>query len=327
MKDHSFTDYEAVYNILPQIHIDYAITKNTGVYFNYNSYSQNPDFYNEFRPDLYYYLDNIGYPITNPALKPLRVDKINVGIRQRVFKNLYFDGGIFINSLKNYYYYDIVYGAYPRNYYTLLNYDTLIINKGIVESFSYVSPKTSGLNLNISITKNFPDSSLYSNLSATSDLIINCLAGFNFGIGREYIGPVANNWKILEDFGVSIFYQFRKGMPYFYFTESGEQIFKHTPNFKMFNLKLEKGFYLKSGAGINIYLLIENLLNFKNVYYVYPQTGEPDDDGYLSDPAWQNDINSKLDPQSYRDLYSLHLKNPQHYGSPRIFKAGFILHF
>ena len=332
--ERSFTDYKPAFNILPQINIDYTISKNTQVYFNYNSYSQNPDFYNEFRLDLYYYLDNY-ISVTNPALKPLRVDKLNIGLKQRIYKKLYFDGDIFVNSIKNYYYYDLVYGAYPRDYYTLLNYDTLIFSKGFMGSLNYFSSKTSGLNLSVSATKfitgelyTLPDVSKYPNYHETSDLIINASAGFNFGIGREYVGPVANDWKILEDFGMSVYYQFRKGIishSYIRFHDAWESA--RTPDFNMVNLKLEKGFYLKDGSGINIYLLIENLFNFKNVFYVYPQTGEPDDDGYLSDPAWQDNINSHLDPQSYRDLYSLHLKNPNHYGSPRIVKAGFILHF
>ncbi|MEZ5197235.1 MAG: hypothetical protein R2764_12790 [Bacteroidales bacterium] len=329
--ERSFTNYKAVYNLLPQLTIDYTISPNTQVYFNYNSYSQNPDFYNEFRLDLYYYLDN-RISVTNPALKPLRVDKFNLGVMQRIYKKLFFDGGVFLNSLKNNYYYDGVYGAYPRDYYTLLNYDTAIFNTGAVISMNYYSAKTSGLNLNVSITKFLFDerSSSYENIkytnySETSDLVINAYAGFNFGIGREYIGPVANNWKVLEDFGMGLFFQFRKGTPY-YTSVSGEQQLEYTPGFKMFNLKLEKGFYMKNGAGINLYLLIENLFNFKNVFYVYPQTGQPDDDGFLSDPEYQNYIDQQTDPQSYRDLYSIHLKNPNHYGSPRVLKAGFILH-
>jgi len=95
----------------------------------------------------------------------------------------------------------------------------------------------------------------------------------------------------------------------------------------MLNMKLEQGFYLKNRMGINIYLLIENLFNFKNVFYVYPSTGNPNDDGFLSNPENQAFINQQLDPESYRTLYKLKLLNPQHYDIPRIIRLGCMLHF
>ncbi len=333
--DMTFTDYKPAVNFLPQVNIDYTLFSITNVYLNYNSYSQNPNFYNEFRPDMYWSLDfKSNLVITNPNLKPLRTEKLNIGVKQQIYKRLFADVSFLTTSLKNYYYVDMIQYAYPQAYYTVLNYDSTIFNKGFIVSLNYFSPKTSGLNLNISVTKFITgeffflqDISEYPNFTETSDLIINSFAGFNFGIGRDYIGPVSGNWKVMEDLGLSIFYQFRKGTPYYYTSFSDVPQLKYTPDFNMFNLKLEKGFYLKNGSGINIYLLVENLFNFKNVFYVYPKTGKPDDDGYLSAPEWQQGINEKLDPQSYRTLYQLKLINPQHYDIPRIWRAGLILHF
>ncbi|MCD4789708.1 MAG: hypothetical protein K8R37_06875 [Bacteroidales bacterium] len=335
--DMSFTDYKPVVNFLPQVNIDYTLNRITNFYTNFNSYSQNPNFYNEFRPDMYWMFNNLSL-FPNPDLKPLRTYKLNIGVKQKIFKQLFADAGFFVTGLYNYQYFGRIKGAYPHDYTTILNYDSTIFNKGFIGSLNYFSPKTSGLNLNISVTKFITgeffflhDISEYPNFTETSDLIINSFAGFNFGIGRDYIGPVSGNWKVLEDLGLSIFYQFRKGTPYFTLEKNEYQIeerqLKYTPNFNMFNLKLEKGFYMKNGSGINIYLLVENLFNFKNVFYVYPKTGKPDDDGYLSAPEWQQEINDQIDPQSYRTLYQLKLINPQHYDIPRIWRAGLILHF
>ena len=41
---------------------------------------------------------------------------------------------------------------------------------------------------------------------------------------------------------------------------------------------------------MNIYFSVNNVLNSKNITGVYPYTGNPDDDGYLSAPEWQSDI-------------------------------------
>ena len=73
---------------------------------------------------------------------------------------------------------------------------------------------------------------------------------------------------------------------------------------------------------LNVYLVIENLFNFKNVFDVYSDTGEADDDGFLSDPTNDRFIENQLNPESYRLLYQMHLYNPQHYDIPRIWRFG-----
>ena len=324
--DMTFKNYEPVVNLLPQINIDFTLSDITNIYFSYNTYSQNPNYYNQFRPDKYWLFDynNPNELFPNPDLKPLRMEKLNIGIKRPIYKRIFADVGFLMTFLKNNYYIDKIIGAYPHDYYTVLNDNNTIITKGLIASLNYFSPKASGLNFTVSVTKLFPDEEDF-NYTEISDLIVNSFAGFNFGTGKDYIGPVAGNWKVLEEFGLSFYYQFRKGTPYStsYYGDS----FKHTPNFNMLNMKLEQGFYLKNRMGINIYLLIENLFNFKNVFYVYPSTGESDDDGFLTNPENQAFINNQLDPESYRTLYKIKLLNPQHYDIPRIIRLGCILHF
>ena len=45
---------------------------------------------------------------------------------------------------------------------------------------------------------------------------------------------------------------------------------------------------------------IVNVLNTKNVVNVYEATGNPDDDGYLSDPGSQNAIGALNDEEAFR---------------------------
>ena len=80
-------------------------------------------------------------------------------------------------------------------------------------------------------------------------------------------------------------------------------------------------------AYLNVYFQFLNLLNTQNVVNVYPYTGNPDDDGYLSAPEWQREINEQLDPQSYRDLYSIFVDRPWYYSSPRTIRLGVIFNF
>lgn len=69
---------------------------------------------------------------------------------------------------------------------------------------------------------------------------------------------------------------------------------------------------------LNASLNITNLFDTRNVLGVFSVTGNPTDNGYLTDPATQAEINAYLDPQSYRDMYTIYLNNSYwNYSTPR----------
>ena len=78
---------------------------------------------------------------------------------------------------------------------------------------------------------------------------------------------------------------------------------------------------------VNAYLQIQNLFDARNIISVYRATGNPDDDGYLTAEASQNDILSKNSPESFIYLYSLAVNNPSHYSLPRTFRLGMTFTF
>ncbi|HNV50824.1 MAG TPA: hypothetical protein PKH57_07775, partial [Bacteroidales bacterium] len=78
---------------------------------------------------------------------------------------------------------------------------------------------------------------------------------------------------------------------------------------------------------LNVYLQILNLLDTKNIIYAYPATGSANDDGYLTAPEWQSNINTANDPQAYRDLYALRMNSPGNYSVPRQIRLGIIFNF
>ncbi|MBP6644069.1 MAG: hypothetical protein KA186_13325, partial [Flavobacteriales bacterium] len=75
-------------------------------------------------------------------------------------------------------------------------------------------------------------------------------------------------------------------------------------------------------ANLNIYLLVTNLFNSKNVTNVYRYTGSPDNDGYLASAQSAAVISNSIDPQSFRDLYSANILNPANFGAPRTIRLG-----
>lgn len=83
----------------------------------------------------------------------------------------------------------------------------------------------------------------------------------------------------------------------------------------------------KSRYYLNVYLQVLNLLDTKNIIEVYPATGSPNDDGYLTAPEWQSNINTAVDPQSYRDLYALRMNSPFNYSTPRQIRLGLVFNF
>jgi hypothetical protein len=82
-----------------------------------------------------------------------------------------------------------------------------------------------------------------------------------------------------------------------------------------------------SRAYLNVYLQVLNLLNTRNIISVYPATGTPDDDGFLTAPEWQSSIETSLDPAAYRDLYALRMNSPFNYSVPRQIRLGVIFNF
>jgi len=185
-------------------------------------------------------------------------------------------------------------------------------------------------------------------------------ADYRFGKGKDYRGPQASWAKMLfENFGGNLVLRAGSGLPYsrqknvtsgngdnssaVIFTINQRASLKGKLNGSNLpwqyraDLRLDKNIPLvwKKGEGedkgktsnLNVYVLILNVFDTKNVINLYRYTGDPDDDGYLAAPENQNSINAYLDPQSFRDLYTAKISNPSHYSIPRRIRVGLVLDF
>jgi outer membrane receptor protein involved in Fe transport len=182
----------------------------------------------------------------------------------------------------------------------------------------------------------------------------NILLDYRWGSRKNYNGPRTNrkdgkrpiDW--LSNTGFSMTIIGGSGVPY---TASrnvnspispGANLLKGTFNgsrlpwqFRV-DLRVDKDIYFKLNkskgdnaktAYLNVYFQFLNLMGTRNVVGVYPFTGNPDDDGYLSAPEWQRQINSQIDPQSFRDLYSEYVNSPFNYSNPRQIRFGLIFNY
>lgn len=103
------------------------------------------------------------------------------------------------------------------------------------------------------------------------------------------------------------------------------------------DLRVDKGFTLggkkKEDGGktheytFNVYLLALNVFNSANVVGIYRYTGSASDDGYLQSAIGQQAIISQADPQSFIDLYTARMRNPDNFSSPRRLRLGVEFNF
>jgi hypothetical protein len=177
----------------------------------------------------------------------------------------------------------------------------------------------------------------------------NLTLDYRYSEGKNYNGPTIKGHQILSNTGFSLQVNGGSGTPY---TASrtvsspisgGNNLLQGTYNGSRipasfrFDLRVDKDFDFTIGkkegesngreVSMNVYLQVLNLLNSKNITWVYPATGNPDDDGYLSAPEWQREINSQIDPQAYIQMYSLYVNSGGNYSMPRHIRVGLSFNF
>ncbi len=182
----------------------------------------------------------------------------------------------------------------------------------------------------------------------------NIMLDYHFGEGKAYNGPTSTRkikgtdqvktTRWLENFGINLTLGGGSGTPYTRsanvigtYATGGSRLLEGSINgsrlpweFRV-DMRVDKDFKLSkkpdSRTSLNVYFLFLNLFNTQNIMSVYPATGSPTDDGYLTAPEWQENINSQLDPQAYRDLYTLRENSPYNFSTPLQIRFGVIFGF
>ncbi|MBK5286011.1 MAG: TonB-dependent receptor plug domain-containing protein, partial [Bacteroidia bacterium] len=175
---------------------------------------------------------------------------------------------------------------------------------------------------------------------------------YRYGGGTEYNGPMLFGKPILARTGLNVVFRAGSGTPYSRQSNVTQQAafginlpstLAGNPNgsrlpwqFRI-DARIDRDFEIKFGkarddgsrkhAFLNVYLLVQNLIDARNIVAVYRATGNPNDDGYLAAAASQNDINSKIDTQSFIDLYHIRINDPGNYSLPRRINLGVKIDF
>lgn len=318
--DMTFKDYDPAIRFLPQINLNYQFWR-MNVYGNYNASTNTNLDGIVFHPEEYL-LINLDPIINNPALKPTRIDKLNFGSTVMLLENWFADVSYQMMWVSDYPEIKVFEGAFPGDYITLVNRDTAIPVQNVTAQIGVNPLEQAGWSGLTSFTYNsVPEENRYA--INIPDFILNANLNYDFGLGPAFRWRDRNILKwLLQGLNVGLYYQYRTGTRLPEYPDKINNV-THSPDFSFVNLRVEKGFYFgKPGLYMSFYLWIENLLNQENVFYVDPNTGKVDDDGYLTDPESQAEINQQTDPDSYRYLYQLYLRDPTYYSKPRIIRAG-----
>lgn len=363
--NNSFEDYEPQVNWMPRLAFSFPISKVANFFAHYDILVQRPtaNGINTSRAtalDYFYWEKDANARLPNANLKPQRTIDYQVGFQQKLTNASAIKLSVFYREMR-----DMIQG---RNYLFVpgvSSYETYgNIDFGTSKGFTlqYDLRRTRNVTFNGSYSLQFADgtgSDANDRRGITNRGVIRNLFPLNFderhriigtidyrySSGSEYNGPRVNGKDVLENFGVNLQTIAVSGRPYTAKQQAkpldadgtkGQVNGSRLPWNYTLHLRIDKTFRLSKAKaetplGLNVYFRVQNLLDTRNIVNVYPLTGAPDDDGYLTSTPGiqkQNDIrNSGLDLQSYVDAYQWRVLNPNFFSLPRRMYLGAILEF
>jgi len=361
----AFEDYTPQVNFMPRISFNFPISDEAIFYAHYDVLTQRPS-RNRMDPTDYLFLAHkTASTINNPNLKSQRTTDYELGFKQTLSSSSALSISAFYREMRDMIQYTRVAFAYPREYFTFGNIDFGTV-KGLSVAYemrrtnnvsfnaNYTlqfadgsgSSSTSGVNI-----VNSDQPNLRSTLPLDYDQRHNLTASldFRYGSGNKYNGPLLAGRPILENTGVNLVATAGSGTPFSrqlnvtreaVFGENDRSYLEGSVNGSRLpwryrlDMRVNKSFDITWGEGeemkttsMNVYFQVQNLLNTQNLVSIYQYTGNANDDGYLTSAVGVSDVENKVDPNSYSDLYSLKLNNPNNYTRPRTVRVGVTLDF
>ena len=355
----AFEDYKPQIVVQPRIAFSFPVGENSQFKASYDIIARRPSSNWQANYYGYLYMSQIS-AISNPNLKPEKITNYELGFQQALNKNMAIGISAYYKETRDLIQLVQYAGADPnQNYYSYDNLDFKTI-KGLTVSYDLRQSKNIRINANYTL-QYAEGTGLSSNTMTelikegyTTLKMLNPISddrrhefkvNFDYRLmgGSKYDGPVINRVvkdstgeerrkeiKLLENFGVNFMAVAQSGRPYtkqFSHNQAtivGSYNGARLPWLFFFDVVVDKSFPIKVGkrqTSLTVAMTVTNLFDIRNVTSVFPVTGNPEDDGYLTDPETQTVINSYLDSDSYRDLYSIALSNGYfRYSTPRHFR-------
>ena len=361
--DNVFDDYTPETVFMPRIAFSFPISDEAQFFAHYDVLTQRPPQSNRLEPvDYLFMADRVGALLNNPDLKSEKTVDYELGFAKTLSLRSALKISAFYKELRDMIQVVNVLGAYPAQYLTYGNIDFGTV-KGMSVNFDL--RRTGNISMTANYTLQFADGTGSSassgqslvntgqpNLRSTIPLAfdqrhaISASVDYRYGSGKDYDGPILFGKNIFANAGANMVLSAGSGTPYSKqsnitqeaadgindrSTLEGSLNGSRLPwQFRIsakFNKEFEIKWSDKKSSNVNVYVQIQNLLDAKNIISVYRATGNPDDDGYLTSSAAQNAINAQNSPDSFRNMYSLAVNNPNNYSLPRMLRAGLSFEF
>ncbi len=365
LNETAFEDYDPQINIMPRISFSFPISDEAVFFAHYDILTQRPTGQNITNPVDYLFIQNLGSAaINNPNLRPTRTTDYELGFQQVLSRSSSLKIAAFYRETQDEIAARQLLQAFPVTYNTFDNFDFGTI-KGL--TLTYDLRRTGNVQLRTAYTLQFASATGSNagtalNLVNSGEPNLRVIFptdrdqrhvfittfDYRYGSGKDYNGPTLFGKDIFSNAGLNVIGNLGSGTPYSQqIVATGSAINFGTPQLDgsvngsrqpwqfRINAQIDKSFTLNFGkegepqkrAFLNVYLLINNLLNRQNINSVYRFTGNPDDDGFLASAPAQNFVDDQVDPESFRQLYALNVASPFNYSVPRTIQLGLRLDF
>lgn len=355
----AFEDYTPQVVVMPRIAFSFPVGEKSQFKASYDIIARRPSSSWRADYFSYLYMSQIT-SISNPNLKPERITNYELDFQQALNDNNAISISAYYKETRDLIQLVQYAGADPnQNYYSYDNIDFKTV-KGLTVSYDLRQSKNIRVNANYTlqyaegtglsgatmqelIKEGYTTLKMLNPISDDRRHEFKVNLDFRYGGGKKYNGPQITRVvkdketgedrsrvvNILENFGVNFTAVAQSGRPYtkalsnMQSTIVGGYYGARLPWCFFFDIIVDKSFPIKVGkreSMLTFALTVTNLFDVRNTGSVFPVTGNPEDDGYLTDPETQTIIENYLDSQSFRDLYAISLRNNYwRYTTPRRF--------
>lgn len=343
---------------MPRIAFSFPISDEANFFANYDILTRRPNTGLRFDPiDYQFITSRSGSTINNANLRPEKTVDYSFGFQQVLSRTSALKVSAFYREMRDQVQIRNLFEAYPATYKTYGNRDFGTVKGLTVEydlrrtgnfrmtanyTLQFAEGTGSDANSALSfVNSNQPDLRTVYALDYDQRHRFSISLDYRYRSGKDYNGPSIKGVKLLENTGINLVTIINSGTPYSNQKNITSLIggtpqltgglngsrkpWTYTMDFQIdrtWELAIGKDDEKKKYTYLNVYVRVTNLLNQFNVLNVYRATGIPNDDGYLAAAESQSTIQSKLDEQSFRDLYSMYMNNPYNISMPRTIRLG-----
>lgn len=361
----------------PRIGFSFPVNDQTVFYLNYGQFVQMPQLNEAYFSSYTYARQIVrqGFYFQNPVgfgLDPLHTTSYEVGFRREISDVAAFDLTAFYKNVKGLV--EVVKqlptpGSTIPGYYDRFENGDFATQKGVELRLNM--RRTNRLAGSINYTLTLAEGTASNSTAAHGALYMNTIMPSTINpldFSQMHTGSINLDYRfgdndggvLLENLGANLLIGFSSGHPYTkvdvmvggqsdpytagidYMDDTRDRVAEEpigastTPWQFTADLRLDKSFKL-GGLDANVYVMVTNLFNRKNVVNVYEFTGNAEDDGFLTDPVRSQTTIDNNGGQDYIDMYTaINLVNGQAYwdsinrelyGNPRQINFGVRLSF